>query len=488
MKDKWPLTVLLMFLGLGILIGLFLNSRNEVDFPPVVHAVQQDSGGRMTGSQTQPFSRIAKEVTPTVVTITSEKTASLGGGLDELFRKFHKDIPETGLGSGVIVGHEGYILTNNHVVSDARKIRVKLSDKRVLEARFLGADPLTDIALIKVEADDLPVVRFGNSDEVEVGDWVLAVGSPLSLNSTVTAGIVSAIGRQIDIIGDQYGVEHFIQTDAVINPGNSGGALVNVRGELIGINTAIATKTGLYQGYGFAVPVNLARHVMEDILTYGEVIRGYIGVAIKEVDATYARAVGLTQATGVLVESLTDNGAARDAGIHEGDVILRIDDQELDQPGDLQAYVALKKPGDRVRLLLYQDGRKTEKTVTLRSKDGSTEVPKPKSNAYVPDSQEEEMGHGMGFEVQDLSEAYGKNADYNYGKGVLVTAVSEQARERNIFEGFIVTRVNNKTVNSYDDYMSEVKKLRNGDAVVLHLRSTGSDRLTIVTAVEVRKK
>lgn len=491
MKDKLTLGVLFLFLGVGLALGLFINADRDGLFPPDLQSAPHQTsmktgGGREISSGT--FAKIARDVTPAVVTITSEKKVSLGGNLDDLFKKFHKDMPEQGLGSGIIVRKEGYILTNNHVVSDADKIRVKLQDKRVLDATYLGADPLTDIALIKIDANELPTVKFGNSDNLEVGEWVLAIGSPLSLNSTVTAGIVSALGRQIDIIGDSYGVEHFIQTDAVINPGNSGGALVNMDGELIGINTAIATKTGLYQGYGFAVPVNIARHVVDDLLTYGQVVRGYIGVAIREVDATYARAVGLKKAQGVIVESLTDNGAAKEAGLAEGDVILEIDGHELNQPGDLQAYVALKQPGDRVKLSVFRDGQQTEKHVVLRSKDGTTTLPKVIRPSDEKKGSEQQIGYGLGFEVDNIAEENRSNANYNYGRGVVVTNSSYQAKEKNVFEGFIITRVNRKDVSNLEDYVREVRGLKDGDAVVIHLVSSSGDRSRIVTAVEVRKK
>jgi len=372
-------------------------------------------------------------------------------------------------------------LTNHHVISEADEITVKLFDKRVFRAELLGSDPLTDIALIKIDADDLPVATFGNSDNIEVGEWVLAIGSPLSLNSTVTAGIVSAIGRQIDIIGDQYGVESFIQTDAVINPGNSGGALVNIKGELIGVNTAIASKTGLYQGYGFAVPSNIAKHVMEDIITYGYAVRGYVGVGIKDVDATYAKAIGLKKAEGVLVESMVDNGAAKESGLEEGDVILKIDGRHLDQSNDLQAYVALKQPGDVVKLVIQRNGAQINKSVTLKSVDGTTSPPPAQSRKNMKKEKEDEMGSGMGFEVEEISESTQR------GKGVVVTNSSWHAKEQSIYEGFFITRVNNKPISTMEDYRSAIKDLKDGDAVIVHLMTSKHDN-KIITAVEVKKK
>lgn len=486
MKQKSVLLMLIFFLMAGIAIGLVINT--QTNWANHSYALDAESAKSVMSSEQfsvadnsgKIFAKIAKEITPTVVTITSEKKATVGGGFDEIFKKFHKNIPETGVGSGVIVRADGYIVTNDHVVKDAERIQVKLSDRRILDAELIGSDPLTDIAVIKVKSDKLPVAKFGNSDLIEVGEWVLAIGSPLSLNSTVTAGIISAKGRQIDIIGDQYGVENFIQTDAVINPGNSGGALVNTNGELIGINTAIATTTGLYQGYGFAVPINIARSVVESLIQYGQVVRGYIGVGIKDVDATYAKAVGLNRAQGVLVESLTENGAAQDAGIQEGDVILEIDGRALEQRSDLQAYIAQKKPGDKVTLLIYHNGTQSEKTVILKSKDGKTTVPAIHSN---PDSEKQksgEIGNGMGFEVEEMMDDGGEESS------IRVVRTSSHAEEQQIYEGFIVTRINNKAVHSLKEYQNEVEKLKNGDAVVIHLAATKNGS-TIITAIEVKK-
>jgi len=487
----WALTVVLIA---GIIIGLVFNTKLDLSNPSYAvnfeKAVFRNGNDDIANIETtgRAFAKIAKEITPTVVTITSEKKKTVGGGFDEIFKKFHKNIPERGLGSGVIVRADGYIMTNNHVVSEAEEISVKLSDKRVFSAEVVGLDPLTDIALIKINEKNLPVTKFGNSDDIQVGEWALAVGSPLSLNSTVTAGIISAKGRQINIIEDNYGVENFIQTDAVINPGNSGGALVNIQGELIGINTAIATQTGLYQGYGFAVPVNVARSVMESLIKYGKVVRGYVGVSIKEVDAVLAKAMGLEKTTGVLVESFTENSAAKEAGIKEGDVLLEIDGKELSQTSDLQAYIAQKKPGDVVKLLVYQNGSKILKNVMLKSKEGSTTLPSDESDKEVKiEKQSGEIGNGMGFEVERIANELTSQPNYNFGHGVVVVKSSTHAQDHDVFEGYIVTRVNNKNIGSLDEYLEEVKKLKSGDAVLLHLQSTDGERAPIITAIEVRK-
>ena len=304
------------------------------------------------------FVGVAKEATPSVVSIvvTTKAKKPQDNELYHFFPDFKFRMPEEeqtqGAGSGVIVTADGYILTNNHVVEDADEsgIEVVLSDTRRFKAKLVGTDPLTDIGVVKIDASDLPVAVLGNSDELQVGQWALAIGNPLALTSTVTAGIISYLGRNIQIIGDNYGVENFIQTDAAINPGNSGGALVNISGEVIGINTAIATTNARYQGYGFAIPINLAKTVAEDLILHGKVERGYIGVSISAVDATVAKAAGLEKIEGVLVQDLVEGGAAKDAGIKEGDIILSVDGKLVKAPNELQSIIAGRHPGEKVAL------------------------------------------------------------------------------------------------------------------------------------------
>lgn len=476
MKKSPALWTLLVTLAVGIAIGFALKEDTIL----ASYAFESRMDEALLGDDVEPtgkaFARIARDVSSAVVTITSEKKAKIGGGFDEIFKNFHKNIPETGVGSGVIIRKEGYIVTNEHVIKESDVIKVHLNDKRILEAELVGSDPLTDIALIKIDAENLPVLKLGNSDDALVGEWVLAVGSPLSLNSTVTAGIISAKGRQIGIIDDAYGVENFIQTDAVINPGNSGGALVNIKGELIGINTAIATKTGLYQGYGFAVPVNIARSVSESLIEYGQVVRGYIGVTIKDLDVTYAKAVGLSTAEGVLVEDLTANGAAREAGLKEGDVLLEIDGRPLAQRGDLQAYISTKKPGDHVKISLFRSGSKMIKDVVLRSRDGQLSVPTINSTQKSK-KKSGEIGNGMGFEVQEMS-----GSD---DRGVEVIKTSRHAQSQQIYEGMILTSIGGHTINSRDDFDRITRRFKNGDAVVVHLKTKSGDYNKVITAVEV---
>src|SRR5690554_396995 len=309
------------------------------------------------------FIEVAEKVTPAIVQISvvSERESPH----DDFFFPFFRDMPreQRGSGSGIIISEDGYIITNNHVVENANRVNVGLYDRRNFSAKVIGTDPLTDLAVIKIDAENLPTAYLGDSDDLKVGQWVMAIGNPLSLASTVTAGIVSAIGRgQLNLIRDSYGVENFIQTDAVINPGNSGGALVDLSGAVVGVNSAIATRgTGTYIGYGFAIPINLAKAVAKDLIAHGSVSRGYIGVLIGEVDDAMAKSLGLERPRGIIVQDLVEGGAAEDADIRVGDVILKIDGREVNQTNQLQSYVATKTAGTDVTLTLFRDGKEIEK-------------------------------------------------------------------------------------------------------------------------------
>lgn len=264
-------------------------------------------------------------------------------------------------GSGVVYSGDGYIITNHHVVSQSNRLEITLPNKRKLEGRVIGTDPTTDIALVKVEAYNLQALRFGDSDKIEVGEWVLAVGNPFNLTSTVTAGIVSAKARNLNIIRGSYSIESFIQTDAVVNPGNSGGALVNDRGELIGINTAIISESGGYEGYSFAIPSNLVRKVIRDLREFGAVQRAVLGVGIREVDDELAAELGLPSVAGVYISGITSGGGADKAGLVAGDVIVGINDVRVSSVPELQEQIARYRPGDRITVQFYRRGRLFER-------------------------------------------------------------------------------------------------------------------------------
>ena len=277
-------------------------------------------------------------------------------------------------GSGIIISSDGYIITNNHVIANGEDIEVILTDKHSYPARFIGNDPTTDLALLKIEAFGLPTIRYGDSDKVQVGEWVLAIGNPFNLSSTVTAGIVSAKGRDINILNSLYAIESFIQTDAVVNPGNSGGALVNIQGELIGVNSAIMSESGAYEGYSFAIPSNLVRKVIDDLKIYGEVQRAILGITILNVNDEIAKDFGLPSVEGVFIRNVMENSSAHKAGLRINDVIVGINGRKTSSVPELQEQVALFRPGDVVSLEVLRNGKKLRvNNVRLQKKDGMNE-------------------------------------------------------------------------------------------------------------------
>lgn len=319
------------------------------------------------------FAEAAEKTVNTVVHIRTEIVTrgnsyyDFFGPLLEQIYGGRIEVPENvsvGFGSGVVISPDGYIVTNNHVVEGARKIEVTFNDKHKREARIIGSDPTTDIALIKVDAKDLEYLTFGDSDKVRVGEWVLAVGNPFNLNSTVTAGIVSAKARNINILGENT-IESFIQTDAAVNPGNSGGALVNINGDLIGINAAIASRTGSYEGYSFAIPSNIAKKVVEDFLIYGSLQRAYLGIAMVEITEELADRIGLDELSGVYVASVSEKGAAQKAGIKEGDVILSVNDVAVDTRSQLMGALGQYRPGDEVSVKFLHNKKEMTRKLKL---------------------------------------------------------------------------------------------------------------------------
>ncbi len=355
-------------------------------------------------------------------------------------------------GSGVIISEDGYIVTNNHVVDEAQKVEVTLDDKRTYTAKVIGTDPSTDLALLKVEQKGLPYISYGNSSNVRVGEWVLAVGNPFNLTSTVTAGIVSAKARNIHILPDQkFPIESFIQTDAAVNPGNSGGALVNTNGELIGINAAIASNTGSYSGYSFAIPVNIVKKVVDDLLEYGNVQRGFIGVSIRDIDAALAKDKDLKNYNGVYVNGLTPGGAASSAGIKEGDIITKINDAPVRTSPELQEQVGLYRPGDKINVTLLRDEKEKVLTVTLRNKEGNTNVIK----------NETEVVNALGATLENISN--GEKSKLGIETGVKIKDLGTgKLKSAGIKDGFIITRIDNKDVASASDVIDYLQNKKGG--------------------------
>ncbi|MBL7811652.1 MAG: Do family serine endopeptidase [Bacteroidetes bacterium] len=371
-----------------------------------------------------------------------------GGGF-----RFENPGPRQASGSGVILSDDGYIVTNNHVVEGATKIEVVLNDKRTYVAELIGTDKNTDIALIRIPESNLPFLKLGNSDDVKVGQWTVAVGNPFNLNSTVTLGIVSAVGRNIDLIrshGNKYAIENFIQTDAAINPGNSGGALVSVAGELIGINTAIASETGSYAGYAFAVPVNLVKKVVNDLMKYGKVQRGLLGVSIQEINQQLADEKGLSDLKGVYVAEVVQNSAAEKAGIKKGDVILKINGTEVNSSSRLQEEVGKNKPGDKVTVTLRRKGDVKDVEATLLSEDGKTKLEvaeKSSSETY------------LGLKLTNTTRE--ERMKLTVKNGVKVEEVGNGVfKDAGVPKDMTITHINNEPVYSAQGAIAALKNLK----------------------------
>jgi Do/DeqQ family serine protease len=368
------------------------------------------------------------------------------------FRFEMPNTPRTGSGSGVIVTDDGYIITNNHVVNGATKIEVVLNDKRTFVAELVGADPNTDIALIRIDQAGLPFLKYGNSESLKVGQWVVAVGNPFNLTSTVTSGIISAMGRNIDLIrsqGNKYAIENFIQTDAAINPGNSGGALVNTGGELIGINTAIASETGSYVGYGFAIPVNLVKKVVDDLLNFGKVQRGLLGVSIQDITQELADRQQLKSLNGVYVAEVVDGGAAKKAGVKQGDVIIGINGVAVNSSSALQGEVGKYRPGDKLKVKVLREGLEKELEATLQSEDGKT------ATEVAKKSGENEYD---GLKLQPSTKE--ERTALNLKNGVRVESVDGVFKSAGIRPGFIITHIENEPVYSTSGAVLALQSLK----------------------------
>ena len=360
-------------------------------------------------------------------------------------------------GSGVLVSDNGYIVTNNHVVDNAAKVEVTLNNKKTYPAEVIGTDPLTDLALLKIDEHNLPFLVYGNSDEVKVGQWALAVGNPFNLTSTVTAGIVSAKARNINLldydpVNQLFPIESFIQTDAAVNPGNSGGALVNPNGELIGINTAIASKTGSYSGYSFAIPVNIVKKVISDLHEFGSVQRAFIGIGISNIDQALAEDLKVASLNGVLVTNTTPNGAAAEAGIKSGDIITSVGGQEVNNVTQLQEQVGKFRPGDKVTVGLKRDGQLKKFDVVLRNKQGTTSL-----NSNPIKKAMTILGAQMVSAPKELLN------EVNVPSGVQIVALENgQLKRSGLREGFIITQISQKPVSTPEEIQAFINNKKGG--------------------------
>ncbi|MBI5917331.1 MAG: trypsin-like peptidase domain-containing protein [Bacteroidetes bacterium] len=387
------------------------------------------------------FIAAAERVTPAVVNIRAVESANYSWWGGSSFG--------ASSGSGVIISGDGYIVTNNHVIEEGNKYQVTLNDRREYEAKLVATDPFTDLALLKIEDKNLPSLVFGNSDSLHVGEWVLAVGNPFNLESTVTAGIVSAKGRSIDILEGEYTIESFIQTDAAVNPGNSGGALVNTNGELVGINTAIITRSGKYEGYSFAIPATLVQKIIRDLRDYGEVKRGLLGIKIAPVDGQIAKELNLPSVEGVYISTVTPEGGAEDAGMQDGDVIVGINGMKIKTIPELQEQVGRLHPGSGIKVEYIRNGKRYSANVTLKDKDDAARI-------VVKGDDEEILGH-LGFTLRELSTDERRKLRVS-GVYVENIKVGSPIEKTEMDPGYIITKVGDVKVSSVQEVINEFKK------------------------------
>ena len=454
-------TILCSLLSALVAVGLYrwLVPQQQViirESAEARYASQQDllNGIRprtFLSSSPTSFTEAASKITPAVVFIRSYQSSG-----NSFLRRARPEVSSSS-GSGVIISSDGYIVTNNHVVEGGQRFEVTLSDKREFTAEIIGTDPSTDLALLRIEETKLPNIEFGNSDSLLVGEWVLAVGNPFNLTSTVTAGIISAKGRNINIINDQSAIESFIQTDAAVNPGNSGGALVNTRGELIGINTAISTHTGSFEGYSFAVPSNIVSKVVADLRKYGAVQRAFLGVNITDVSAELAKEQKLKTNAGVYIIGLVEDGAAQTGGIQKGDIIISEDGAGISKTSELLEQIGRKRPGDKAKIAVIRGSEQKTFDVTLRNQKGTTQL----------FSKDEILSQDLlGATYSELNDAEKKR--YGLQNGIKVTDPGNgKLKQAGVPKDFIIVKVNNQFINSTTALNNIINNLGKGDGVLI---------------------
>ncbi len=481
--------LIVWMLGVGLVAGLAVPGAAQ-------------SYKEIARDLSEAFSTTAKSAMPAVVSITVERSVEVApamgfGGQDQLndpFAPFGEDFlrkffggrlpqmrspqkyTQRGQGSGFIISPDGYILTNNHVVGNVDKITVELQDGRTFtNAKVVGTDPGSEVALIKIEGDNFPVLPMGDSDKMDVGDWVIAVGNPFGLSETVTVGVISAVGRSNVHIA---AYEDFIQTDAAINPGNSGGPLVNLDGRAIGINTAIATESGGYMGIGFAIPINMARTIEQQLKEHGKVIRGYLGLYGQDVTADMAELMNLPQAQGVAVAQVEAGSPAAEAGLKPGDVILGINGKPVESYDAFRNQIATMQPGDKVRLDISREGKSLELPVTLGERPTEPRVSKAQPSA--PEAQESQQR--LGVQVQDLTSDLARQFGYQGSTGVIVSGVvpGSPADEAGIQAGDLITSVNRRAVANTGQFIQAMRESRQKGKVLLLIKRGEFSQFVVV--------
>jgi Do/DeqQ family serine protease len=457
--------------GLALVIGGGLTSvaiyKHFEDAHPLVPSQNQTTGNNHFTSNkidlmsTPNLEMAAKMSLNTVVHVKTEVRTHQA--IDPLYHFFYGNQrqPQPQIahssGSGVIISDDGYIVTNNHVIENAENLSVTLNNNKTYQAEVIGSDPNTDLALLKIDKENLPHINYGNSNELNIGEWVLAVGNPFNLTSTVTAGIVSAKGRDINILkNDPYSgmssIESFIQTDAAVNPGNSGGALVSASGELIGINTAIKSNTGSYTGYSFAIPVNIVKKVVSDLKEFGTVQRAFIGVSIQNLDEELAREIETESLDGVYINGTTEKGSAAKAGIKTGDVIKKIGSKSIKNVTELQEQISQFRPGDEITVVINRDNKELKLPVILKNLNGNESIVSNESNKVLKQ---------LGVKLTNVTEKELKSLKLK--GGVKIEEIyNGKLRSVGIREGFIITKVNHKRINTTEELLSAVEQVKGG--------------------------
>jgi serine protease Do len=475
LKTFAQLNLIRMLLILSLILSCATNSfASNID----------DQNIALLDKTAKAFAAVVNKAVPAVVFVQVEKTVESGGAAaspfqfqdpfdffnDPFFERFFgpqfrprqrmpKKFRQRGQGSGFIISKDGYILINNHVVGEADLIKVKLADGREFKAKVIGTDPQSDVAVIKIDATDLPVLRLGDSDKIEVGEWVIAIGNPFGLSHTVTVGVVSAKGRSRIGINDY---EDFIQTDAAINPGNSGGPLVNIHGEAIGMNTAIFSRSGGYMGIGFAIPINMAKAIKDQLLEKGKVTRGWLGVVIQDIDEELAKSFGLEKTEGVLIAEVSEGSPAEKAGLKQGDIILCLNGKKVDDVGELRNKIALTAPGTKVKMEVLRENKRKTLQVTI----GKQPVGK-----AIGMAQHKILGK-LGLVVQDLTGELAEQFGYREAQGVLVAEVEpgSPAARVGIRSGHLIEEVNHKQVHNMDEFIKALAQSKQTKRVLFRIR------------------
>ncbi|MCS7245049.1 MAG: Do family serine endopeptidase [candidate division WOR-3 bacterium] len=481
------LLIVASLIGLGIAVGMLISSNLNIFNKAVAQSQTIQTPQKVLSEIQVGFTQIAEAAIPSVVNISAigRTTRRTPSEFEELFRRFFgeefefpfPEVPRSSLGSGFIFRKEGktyYVMTNHHVIKNGDKIKITLSDGTNIEnVKVVGADPRTDIAVLKFESSkDIPVLKLGNSDEVRVGQWVIAIGSPFGLSSTVTVGVISSIHRKNIALPEGPDYQDFLQTDAAINPGNSGGPLLNINGEVIGVNTAIATPTGVFAGIGFAVPINLAKNITEQLITKGTIERGYLGIRIQDVTPELAQAIGLPEQGGALVNQVIKGEAADKAGIREGDIILEVDKRKIKDANDLRLYIGSLPPGKEVELKIYRD----KKYITIKAKLGKM----PEKISQIPSERESETTSS------DTATWLGMTVTEKNNRVVVINS-QDKALEIGIRPGDVIIKIGDIAINSLRDFIEAKKRYEKSDRpILIVVENGGIKRFLAITPIQTQ--